>query len=93
MKTRKMKGCKRSEKVLLGLFVLLAATLLIGLSTPEESSVLFSLSLDGLSFGNGITGAAIGLQDPIVSEPVVENIVEEPVVLEHWMTIPIDSIS
>jgi hypothetical protein len=64
MNSRKKVSCKRSEKLLLGVFVLLAATLLIGLSGSEES-VFSALSLDSLSFDNGITGAAIGLQSEI----------------------------
>ena len=55
------------------MFVLIAATLLIGLSTPEES-VFSSLSLGSLSLGNGITGAAIGLQDPIIEEPIEQSL-------------------
>jgi parallel beta-helix repeat protein len=71
MTRRKKVSCKRSEKWLLGLFVLLAATLLIGLSGSEESV----LSFESLSFGNGITGAAIGLQSEIEEIAGSESII------------------
>jgi hypothetical protein len=58
MTRRKKVGCKRNEKLLLGVFVLLAATLLIGLSGP-------GISFESLSSGNLLTGAAIGLQSEI----------------------------
>ncbi len=77
MTRRKIKSCKRSEKWLLGVFVLLAGALLIGLSAPEDG---FSLSFETLSSGNMLTGAAIGLQseiEEIVSSESISIVVQE----------------
>ncbi|MBT3813989.1 hypothetical protein HOE37_05420 [Candidatus Woesearchaeota archaeon] len=65
MNYKKKEGCKRKEKLFLGLFVVLAAFLLIGLSAYRESG----FSLNSLSSENMLTGAAIGIQgESVVSE-------------------------
>jgi hypothetical protein len=69
MTAKKKRGCKRkvegNNRYFLAISLFLAFTLIVGLSIKEDGLNLNKISLDSISLGNGITGAAIGLQSDI----------------------------